>query len=94
VSRAARTRAAEARAQGCPGGRALGLQLAEVALATTKADLTATLLTAKKTRALPRAQLATAAELFEVFTTSACLGENALPAPAAARVAAALGLEP
>jgi cyanate lyase len=59
-----------------------------------KTTLTALILEAKRTRGLTWAALAAAAELSEVYTTSACLGENALPPEAAARVAAALGLGP
>lgn len=60
----------------------------------TKAALTALILDAKKARGLTWAALARATGLSEVYTTSACLGENALPADAAARVAAALDLGP
>lgn len=58
----------------------------------TKAELTATLLAAKKSKQLTWAAIAQAAGLSEVYTTSACLGENALPPDAAARVATALDL--
>lgn len=57
-----------------------------------KATLTALILDAKKARGLTWAALAQASGLSEVYTTSACLGENALPADAAARVATALDL--
>lgn len=60
----------------------------------TKAALTAVILDAKKNRGLTWAALSEAAGLSEVYTTSACLGENALPADAAARVATALDLGP
>jgi len=60
----------------------------------TKNELTAILLDAKKARGLTWAALAEASGLSEVYTTSACLGENALPADAAARVATALDLGP
>ncbi len=60
----------------------------------TKSALTALILDAKRARGLTWAALAAAAELSEVYTTSACLGENALPTGAAHRVAAALGLGP
>lgn len=59
-----------------------------------KADLTATILAAKKAKHTTWAAIAAAAGLSEVYTTSACLGENALPADAAGRVAAHLGLGP
>ena len=60
----------------------------------TKSALTAAILAAKKSKQLTWAALANAAGLSEVYTTSACLGENALPPDAAARVAAALELGP
>ncbi len=60
----------------------------------TKASMTAAILAAKKAKHLTWAALANAAGLSEVYTTSACLGENALPAAAAARVATALDLGP
>jgi cyanate lyase len=59
-----------------------------------KTDSTALILDAKRARGLTWANLAAASELSEVYTTSACLGENALPPEAAARVASALGLGP
>jgi cyanate lyase len=60
----------------------------------TKSSMTAAILAAKKAKHLTWAALANAAGLSEVYTTSACLGENALPADAAARVATALDLGP
>jgi cyanate lyase len=60
----------------------------------TKSALTALILDTKKARGLTWAALARASGLSEVYTTSACLGENALPADAAARVATALDLGP
>ena len=60
----------------------------------TKSALTALILDAKRSRGLTWAALAAAAGLSEVYTTSACLGENALPPAAAQRVAAALDLGP
>jgi cyanate lyase len=60
----------------------------------TKAALTAAILDAKKALNLTWAALAKASGLSEVYTTSACLGENALPADAATRVATALDLGP
>lgn len=60
----------------------------------TKSALTALILETKKSRGLTWAALARASGLSEVYTTSACLGENALPADAAARVATALDLGP
>lgn len=57
-----------------------------------KTTLTDTILTAKKTKQTTWAAIAAAAGLSEVYTTSACLGENALPPEAAAKVAAFLDL--
>jgi len=59
----------------------------------TKTTMTAAILAAKATRKATWAQIAQAAGLSEVFTTSACLGENALDAAEAARVAEFLGLD-
>ncbi|MBC8012059.1 MAG: cyanase [Burkholderiales bacterium] len=59
-----------------------------------KATLTAFILDAKKARGLTWAALARASGLSEVYTTSACLGENALPTEAAQKVADALELGP
>ena len=59
----------------------------------TKAQLTETILTAKKRRKTTWAAIAKAAGLSEVYTTSACLGENALDAGAAIKVAKFLGLK-
>jgi cyanate lyase len=58
----------------------------------TKIEMTDAILAARKARQATWAAIAEAAGFSEVFTTSACLGENALPADAAARVAAFLGL--
>lgn len=60
----------------------------------TKADMITAILAAKKSRGLTWAAIARAAGLSEVFTTSACLGENALGADEAGRVATALDLGP
>ncbi len=60
----------------------------------TKATLTALILDAKKARGLTWSAIAQAAGLSEVYTTSACLGEYALPVGAAAHVATALELGP
>jgi cyanate lyase len=59
----------------------------------TKTELTATILAAKKAKPTTWAAIAQAAGLSEVYTTSACLGENALEADAAKRVAEFLGLD-
>lgn len=53
----------------------------------TKAQMTETILAAKKKKKATWAAIANAAGLSEVYTTSACLGENALEADAAAKVA-------
>ena len=60
----------------------------------TKAELTVRILDAKKARGLTWAALAYASGLSEVYTTSACLGENALPVDSASRIATALDLGP
>lgn len=59
-----------------------------------KSVLTELILEAKKAKGLTWAAIAQAAGLSEVYTTSACLGENALPPEAANKVAAVLGLGP
>ena len=58
----------------------------------TKQELTAAVLTAKAKRKLTWTAIAQAAGLSEVYMTSACLGENALEAPEAEKVAALLEL--
>lgn len=59
-----------------------------------KTEMIVTILAAKAARNLTWAAIAQAAGLSEVFTTSACLGENALDPAEAERVAAVLGLGP
>ena len=59
-----------------------------------KSDLTAIILDAKRTKKTTWAAIAQAAGLSEVYTTSACLGENALPPEAAQQVATFLDLGP
>jgi cyanate lyase len=58
----------------------------------TKQQMTEAIHAAKAARGTTWAAIAHAAGLSEVFTTSACLGENALSADEASRVAAFLGL--
>ena len=58
----------------------------------TKQELTHAILTAKAKQKLTWSALAQAAGLSEVYTTSACLGENALEAPEAEKLAALLEL--
>lgn len=60
----------------------------------TKSEMTNAILAAKKAKKKTWAQIATAAGLSEIYTTSACLGENALDADAAKKVARVLGLGP
>jgi cyanate lyase len=60
----------------------------------TKSQTTSLILEAKASKGLTWAALAKAAGLSEVYTTSACLGENALPPDSASRVASALDLGP
>jgi cyanate lyase len=59
-----------------------------------KTALTEAILAAKSARQTTWAAIAQAAGLSEVYTTSACLGENALPEEAARQVAAFLDLGP
>jgi cyanate lyase len=59
----------------------------------TKQQMTAAILAAKAAKKATWTDLAEAAGLSEVFTTSACLGSNALDAPEATRVANFLGLD-
>jgi len=59
-----------------------------------KIEMTGTILAAKKARKTTWAAIAQAAGLSDVYTTSACLGENALDADAAKKVADFLGLGP
>ena len=59
-----------------------------------KSEMTAAILEAKQLKSVTWAALAQAAGLSEVYTTSACLGENALPPESAQKVAEALGLGP
>jgi cyanate lyase len=59
-----------------------------------KTTMTEAILAAKSAKNLTWSALSEAAGLSEVYTTSACLGENALPPEAAEKVAAALGLGP
>jgi cyanate lyase len=60
----------------------------------TKAQMTEAILAAKQAKKTTWTAIAQAAGLSEVYTTSACLGENALDAPVAKRVAKFLGLKP
>jgi len=59
----------------------------------TKTTMTAAILAAKAAKKATWTDIAQAAGLSEVFTTSACLGDNALDATEAARVAEFLGLD-
>ena len=59
-----------------------------------KIDMTSRILASKKMKSLTWQELAHTAGLSEVYTTSACLGENSLPVTAALNVATALGLGP
>lgn len=60
----------------------------------TKPQMTATILAAKRAKKKTWAAIAKAAGLSEIYTTSACLGENALNPTAAKKVAQFLGLKP
>jgi cyanate lyase len=57
-----------------------------------KSTMSAAILEAKHSKNLTWSAISQAAGLSEVYTTSACLGENALPAEAALKVTEALGL--
>jgi cyanate lyase len=59
-----------------------------------KLEMTDIILEAKKSKGLTWAAIANASGLSEVYTTSACLGENALPPEAAEKVATTLELGP
>lgn len=59
-----------------------------------KSTLTDLILTAKSAKKTTWAAIAQAAGLSEVYTTSACLGENALPPESAQKLAAFLDLGP
>lgn len=58
----------------------------------TKEDVTTQIMERKRAGGTTWAQIAEAAGLSEVFTTSACLGMNSLPRDSADKVAAFLGL--
>lgn len=60
----------------------------------TKTEMITEILAAKKARGVTWAAIATAAGLSEVYTTSACLGENALGTAEALRVQTILDLSP
>ena len=60
----------------------------------TKQEMTEAILAAKAANNFTWADIAKAAGLSEVFTTSACLGENALSADEAGKVAGCLRLGP
>jgi cyanate lyase len=59
-----------------------------------KGEMTEAILSAKAAKGLKWADIAKAAGLSEVFTTSACLGENTLRKEQAAKVVALLDLSP
>lgn len=59
----------------------------------TKTQMVDMIRKAKKSKQLTWSAIAQAAGLSEVYTTSACLGENALDADAAKKVADCLGLD-
>lgn len=59
-----------------------------------KCVLKATILEAKKVKKVQWSDIAQSAGLSDVYTTSACLGENSLPEDSAKKVAAFLGLGP
>lgn len=59
----------------------------------TKAEMTEAIVAAKLAKGVSWAAIAKAAGLSEVFTTSACFGENTLGKDEAAKVGSLLGLE-
>ncbi len=59
-----------------------------------KTEMTETILAAKSAKNLTWSAIAQTAGLSEVFTTSACFGENALDSAEAEKVAGVLGLGP
>ena len=60
----------------------------------TKTEMTAAIIAAKKTKKTTWAAIAKIAGLSEVYTTSACLGENALESAVARKVGRFLKLKP
>lgn len=60
----------------------------------TKCEMTAAIVAAKQKSGLTWEQLATKVGMSPVWTTSACLGQNSMPAEPAMRTAAALDLGP
>ena len=60
----------------------------------SKLDMTEAIMVAKAGKSATWAAIAEAAGLSEIFVTSACLGQNSLPADAASKVAGFLGLGP
>jgi cyanate lyase len=59
----------------------------------TKREMTEAILDAKAAKGLTWAEIAKAVGLSEVYTTSACLGENSLCSDEAGKLAGLLGLE-
>ena len=58
----------------------------------TKREMTETILNAKDAKGVSWAEIAKAVGLSEVYTTSACLGENSLSSEEAGKLAGFLGL--
>ena len=58
----------------------------------TKREMTETILNAKDAKGVSWAEIAKAVGLSEVYTTSACLGENSLSSEEAGKLAGLLGL--
>jgi cyanate lyase len=59
----------------------------------TKIEMTEAIIMAKAKKGTTWAAIATAVGLSEIFTTSACLGQNSLPAENAEKLASFLGLD-
>ncbi|MEQ8824821.1 MAG: cyanase [Filomicrobium sp.] len=57
-------------------------------------EMTEAIMVAKVTKGVTWSQIAAAAGFSEVFVTSACLGQNSMPADAAKKLVAFLGLGP
>ncbi len=64
----------------------------QIKMPMSKLEMTEVLLAHKHTRRLSWADLAAAAGMSDVFVVSACLGQNTLPATAAEKLVAYLGL--
>ncbi len=64
----------------------------QIKMPMTKLEMTEVIMAHKHTKGLTWAQMAEAAGMSDVFVVSACLGQNTLPAAAAEKLVAFLGL--